>query len=56
VEVFGGQESARTIHFFVALLLVLFLFVHVTMVSLAGFTKRMRGMITGRIAAGRQHL
>src|SRR5580700_8128763 len=34
----GGQQSARTIHFFVADFLVLFLIVHIAMVSLAGFT------------------
>ena len=44
---FGGQQSARTIHFFVALALVLFLFVHIAMVCLAGFMDRMRAMITG---------
>jgi thiosulfate reductase cytochrome b subunit len=49
VNGFGGQQSARTIHFFVACLLVLFLFVHVVMVGLAGFTSRTRAMITGRI-------
>lgn len=46
----GGQESARTIHFFAADLLVLFLFVHITMVYLAGFTTRVWTMITGRAA------
>lgn len=48
VTVFGGQQSARTIHFFVSVLLVLFLVVHVAMVCVAGFRNRMRGMITGR--------
>ena len=43
----GGQQSARTIHFFVSLALVLFLLVHVVMVLLAGFWSRMRAMITG---------
>jgi thiosulfate reductase cytochrome b subunit len=47
VTSFGGQQSARTIHFFVADFLVLFLFVHVTMISLAGFTSHVRAMITG---------
>jgi thiosulfate reductase cytochrome b subunit len=47
---FGGQQSARTIHFVVAALLVIFLFVHVAMVCVAGFTIRMRSMITGRTA------
>ena len=43
----GGRQSARTIHFFVSWLLLLFLFVHVTMVSLSGFWSRTRAMITG---------
>jgi thiosulfate reductase cytochrome b subunit len=47
VTVFGGQQSARTIHFFVAGALVLFLVAHVVMVWLAGFKERMRGMIAG---------
>jgi len=47
VSAFGGQQSARTIHFFVALALVLFLLVHIVMVCLAGFTSRTRAMITG---------
>jgi thiosulfate reductase cytochrome b subunit len=49
VTTFGGQQSARTLHFFAADLLVLFLIVHITMVSLAGFTTHVRGMITGGI-------
>jgi thiosulfate reductase cytochrome b subunit len=44
----GGQQSARTIHFFVSIALVLFVVVHVVMVFLAGFRSRMRAMITGR--------
>ena len=49
VTVFGGQQSARTLHFFVSVLLVLFLLIHVAMVCLAGFSNRMRAMITGRV-------
>jgi thiosulfate reductase cytochrome b subunit len=48
VSVFGGHQSARTVHFFVALLIVFFLVVHIAMVCLAGFTARVRAMITGR--------
>jgi thiosulfate reductase cytochrome b subunit len=48
VNIVGGQQSARTIHFFVAVLLLLFLLVHVTMVLLNGFSSLMKGMITGR--------
>jgi thiosulfate reductase cytochrome b subunit len=43
----GGRQSARTIHFFVSGLLLLFLFVHVAMVALSGFRSRMRAMIMG---------
>jgi thiosulfate reductase cytochrome b subunit len=48
VNLLGGQQSARTLHFFVSLALLLFLLVHVGMVWLAGFRSRMRAMITGR--------
>ncbi|MDE3199043.1 MAG: cytochrome b/b6 domain-containing protein [Acidobacteriota bacterium] len=47
VSLLGGQQSARTIHFFVTILLALFLATHVAMVILAGFGARMRPMITG---------
>ena len=50
VTAWGGQQSARTIHFFVSVFLLLFLLVHVVMVCLAGFRNRMRAMITGRAA------
>lgn len=50
VAVLGGQQSARTIHFLVSLLLVLFLLIHVVLVCLSGFRNRMRAMITGRPA------
>lgn len=47
VSILGGQQSARTIHFFVSVLLFLFLLVHVTMVIRAGFTERVGAMIKG---------
>jgi thiosulfate reductase cytochrome b subunit len=53
VNVLGGQQSARTLHFFVTLALVLFLLVHVGMIWLAGFRSRMRAMITGRVGTNR---
>jgi len=49
VTALGGRQSARTIHFFVSVVLVLFLFVHILMVTLAGFRKRVGAMITGRL-------
>jgi thiosulfate reductase cytochrome b subunit len=48
VNALGGRQSARTLHFFVSGALLLFLIVHVAMVIHAGFTKRVRAMITGR--------
>ena len=47
VGVFGGQQAARTIHFFAAAAIVAFLIVHVAMVAATGFTARMRSMIVG---------
>ena len=44
VTVFGGQQSARTLHFFLADLVLLFLLVHVSMVVV---NHRFRSMITG---------
>lgn len=49
VNLLGGRQSARTLHFFVTDLLVLFLIVHVAMIVLAGFWSRTRAMITGRM-------
>jgi len=54
VTVLGGQESARTIHFFVSVFLFLFLLVHVGMICLAGFRSRMRAMITGRVGTDKE--
>jgi thiosulfate reductase cytochrome b subunit len=51
VNLLGGRQSARTLHFFVSGLLVLFVVVHVAMVAASGFRDRMRGMITGGRAA-----
>lgn len=48
VTLLGGQQSARTLHFFVTLLLVLFVIVHVGMVIQSGFRERMRSMLLGR--------
>jgi thiosulfate reductase cytochrome b subunit len=50
----GGRQSARTIHFLVSWLLLFFLIVHVTMVALSGFWRRMRAMITGTMRTSRE--
>ncbi|HTX23327.1 MAG TPA: cytochrome b/b6 domain-containing protein [Steroidobacteraceae bacterium] len=47
LDLFGGSQSARTIHFFVFAALVLFLIVHVVMVALSGFARQMRAMTIG---------
>lgn len=54
VTLLGGHQSARTIHFFVSLALVLFLLVHVLMVCLAGFWSRTGAMITGRTSTRKE--
>jgi thiosulfate reductase cytochrome b subunit len=48
VNVLGGHQCARTIHFFCAVALLLFLFVHVAMVWREGFFARVGSMFTGR--------
>lgn len=48
VDIFGGRQTARTIHFVTMALLVAFFIVHVVMVLLAGPINAMRAMITGR--------
>ena len=50
VEALGGRQTARTLHFFVTWALLLFVVVHVAMISMAGFSSRMRAMLTGRAA------
>jgi thiosulfate reductase cytochrome b subunit len=45
---FGGRQSARTIHFIVANALVLFVVIHLAMNYLAGFRRSVMSMITGR--------
>jgi len=47
LDLFGGSQSARTIHFFAFAALVLFLIVHIVMVVLTGFKRQMRAMILG---------
>ena len=49
VTLLGGQQSARTMHFFLTLLLVAFAVVHIVMVCRAGFKNRTGAMITGHV-------
>jgi len=47
-DVFGGSQSARTIHFFIFGAIVLFVGAHVFMEILSGFKTQMRAMIGGQ--------
>jgi thiosulfate reductase cytochrome b subunit len=44
---FGGEQTARTVHFVIAWLLVLFVIVHVFMVLISGVWNNIRSMIIG---------
>ena len=50
LDLFGGRQSARTLHFITASSLVAFVVVHVIMVLVSGLFNNMRSMITGRYA------
>jgi len=50
LDLFGGRQSARTIHFICAGLIVGFILVHVAMVLVSGVFNNLRSMITGRYA------
>ncbi len=47
LDLFGGRQSARSIHFICASLLVAFILVHLLMVVLAGPLNELRSIITG---------
>ncbi len=48
VDIFNGRQTARTVHFFAATAIVLFVIVHVAMVLVSGVWNNLRSMITGR--------
>lgn len=48
LDLFGGRQSARSIHFLCAAAMLLFIVVHLIMVLLAGPFNEIRSMITGR--------
>ncbi len=47
IDVFGGRQSARSVHFIAMALTTLFILVHLTLVLLAGPIDEVRSMITG---------
>jgi thiosulfate reductase cytochrome b subunit len=48
LRLFGGYQSARTIHFGTFVILILFLLVHVVMIIKSGFKQQMRAMTIGK--------
>jgi Ni/Fe-hydrogenase b-type cytochrome subunit len=48
IDLFGGRQSARSVHFIAAGLLAAFFLVHILMVLLAGPINEVRSMITGK--------
>ena len=48
VDILGGRQSARTVHFIAALTLVAFVLIHVFEVIVSGVWNNLRSMITGR--------
>lgn len=54
IDIFGGRQTARTIHFLAMMGFVIFFVVHVAMVVLAGPINELRSMITGwyRVSPG----
>jgi thiosulfate reductase cytochrome b subunit len=55
VNLLGGRQSARTLHFFVSGALLLFLIIHIVMIATSGFWTRTRPMIIGRAASPEEH-
>jgi thiosulfate reductase cytochrome b subunit len=53
LEIFGGRQSARTIHFLACIMFINFILAHVMMVATTGLRNNLRSMVTGwfRIAA-----
>jgi thiosulfate reductase cytochrome b subunit len=48
LDIFGGRQSARSIHFICATAILAFILVHLAMVALAGPINEIGSMITGR--------
>lgn len=50
IDLFGGRQSARSIHFICASLIVLFIVVHLILVLVSGVWNNLRSMVTGKYA------
>jgi thiosulfate reductase cytochrome b subunit len=55
LDLFGGRQSARTIHFISASLVVLFAVIHLLEVVLAGPVNEVRSILTGRYVVPKEH-
>ena len=55
VDIVGGRQSARTLHFVAAWALVAFVLVHVFEVLISGVVNNLRSMITGRYVVDNEH-
>ncbi len=54
LDLFGGRQTARSVHFLAAVAVVLFILVHVVLVLVSGLFNNMRSMITGWYDIGRE--
>ena len=54
LDLFGGRQTARSVHFIAAFGIVLFVVVHVVLVLVSGVFNNMRSMITGWYDIGRE--
>ena len=54
IDLFGGRQTARTLHVVGMLWMLLFVFVHVLEVFVAGAVNEVRSMITGKYAVVRE--
>lgn len=48
LDVFGGRQSARSLHFIAMVVIAVFTIVHLALVILAGWRNELRSMLTGR--------
>jgi thiosulfate reductase cytochrome b subunit len=54
IDVFQGRQTARTLHFICAMMLLLFFIIHLFQIFVAGFTREMRSIITGYYSPDRE--
>ena len=54
LHIFGGRQTARSVHFLAAFGVVVFVLVHVVLVLLSGLFNNMRSMVTGWYDIGQE--